>query len=214
MRDLVRNGVFERTLRRLAAARDLEHRPDIVEALVRQREYLSVTHLVQRDVYDSLEADSLTLLAFYRRGPDEYTIPTRVRCLRLVLESRAGAGQMAARLRDPAEAESLAAMSERQRLGYTLDLTAAGDSALFAKALRAGPGVVFGPDSVADGWAVARVIAVLPARQRTFDEARALVEHAWYGAEGERRMVELIARIRRSTRVIVNQRPLARLASR
>lgn len=214
MRDLIGNGVFERKLRRVAGTLDLEHRPDIAEALARQREYLAVTHLVQRDVYDSLTADSLTLKAFYHRDPDEYTIPVRVRCLRLVLASRADAGRMAVRLRDPAEAESLAAMSERRRLGYTLDLTAAGDSALFAQALQAGPGAVIGPDPVADGWVVARVIAVLPAERRTFEQARTLVEHAWYSAEGERRMVELIERMRRSSRVIVNERPLARLATR
>jgi hypothetical protein len=213
VRDLVRNGVFERKLRRLAAARDLEHRPDIAEALARQREFLSVTHLVQREVYDSLKADSLTLLAFYRRNPDEYTIPTRVRCLRLVLDTRADAGRMAVRLRDPVQAESLAAKSERQRLGYALDLTAAGDSALFARVLRADTGAVIGPDSVADGWAVARVQAVLPPQPRTFGEVRGLVEHAWYGTEGERRMVLLIERLRRSSHVLVNERPLARLAA-
>jgi len=211
VRDLIRNGVFERKLRAVAATLDLEHRPDIAAALVRQRELLAVTHLVEREVYDSLTADSLTLLRFYQHDPDAYVIPARVRCLRLVLPTRAEAGRMAMRLRERAEAETLAAQANRQRLGYTVDVTATSDSALFAQAQRAGPDAVIGPDSVAGDWRVARVIAFLPPERRSFDQARTLVEHQWYGVEGERRMVELLERVRRSSRVTVNERSLARL---
>lgn len=213
MRDVVKNGLFERKLRRFAATLDLQHRADIAAALDREIEYIAVSHLVQREVYDSLTPDSLTLRTFYDRHRDEYRIPARVRALRLELPDRADAGRMAARLRDPAEAESLGAASERQRLGYTADLTAERDSALFAQGMRAGAGTVVGPDSVSGGWAVARVIALLPPEERSFEQARTLVEHHWYGVEGERRMVELIERLRRSTRVVVNERALGRLGA-
>ncbi|HEY6866924.1 MAG TPA: peptidylprolyl isomerase, partial [Candidatus Eisenbacteria bacterium] len=129
----------------------------------------------------------------------------------LELSGREDAARMALRLRDPAQAESLAAMAGRQHLGYVSEIGAATDSALFAEGLAAGPGAVVGPDSTGSGWVVARVEAVLPGRLRSFDEARSLVEHQWYGVEGERRMTGLIARLRRRTTVVTNERALARL---
>jgi hypothetical protein len=54
---------------------------------------------------------------------------------------------------------------------------------------------------------------VVAPRSRTFAEARPLVEHAWYGEEGERRMVELIAKLRRQTTVRVNDVAIARLVA-
>ena len=65
----------------------------------------------------------------------------------------------------------------------------------------------------ADGWAVTRVLAVLPAHPRPFEEARTLVEHRWYGIEGERRMVDLLARLRRRTHITLNARALAKLSA-
>lgn len=214
VRDLVTNALFERKLRRIAAQHDLEHRRDIAAELARQREFIAVSHLVEREVYDSLDADSMALRRWYDSRPDSFALPLRVRALRLVLSTRADAGRMAARLRDRAQAESLQALAVRQKLGYTADLTAQSDSALFAQGLRAGAGAVVGPDSVKDGWAVARVIAILPARLRTFEEARTLVEHDRYNVEGERRMVELIARLRKTTPVIENEAAIASLARR
>jgi hypothetical protein len=81
-------------------------------------------------------------------------------------------------------------------------VSAASDSALFARARsRPAPGNVMGPDSVRNGWAVARVTEFLPPRRRTFAEARQLVYHDWYGKEGERLMEDLIERSKRATRV-------------
>ena len=214
VRDLVKNALFERELRRDAAARGLERASEIAAELERTREYFAVTHFVEREVYRTLPMDSATLRRFYEDHRGEYAIPTRVRMLRLVLPTRADAGRMAARLRDPAEAESLAAIAERERLGYTVDLAAQEDSARFVRAMRAGVGAVLGPDSVIDGWAAARVLAVLPARMRSFEEVRTLVQRQWYDVEGKRRMVGLIERLRKHARVVVNDRALTRLTGR
>ena len=213
MRDLAKNGVFGRKLRAVATTLDLEHLPEIAGALDRQREFLAVSHLVEREVYGSLAADSVTLLRFYQRDPGEYTIPARVRCLRLVLPTRADAGRMALRLRDRAQAESLAAQAQRQRLSYTVDVTATSNSTLFARALRAGADAVIGPDSLSGDWRVVRVMAFLPPEPRSFDQARKLVEHQWYSVEGERRMVDLIERMRRSSHVVLNPRAMALLTA-
>ena len=136
-----------------------------------------------------------------------------VRIIRMVLADRAAGVQMRMRLASQAEAESLAERAARAGADYRATVTAASDSALFARALAAGTAGVIGPDSVSDGWAVTRVTEILPPRRRTLDEARPLVYHDWYGKEGERLMAELIARARRATTVIVNQRALARIGT-
>lgn len=214
MEDLVRNVLFERLLRREAARRGVERRPDIARAVDNQREYVAVSHLVEREVYATLKADSLTLLDYFHRHEREFDLPLRVRVLRLVMGSRAEGTTMALRLRSPAEAETLEAQSHRQRLGYVMEVAAVSDSPVFVRALKAGSGAVLGPDSTVSGWEVIRVSEVLPPRPRSFAEVRTQVDTGWYGEEGERRMGELLKRLRQSTPVVVNRKALDRMILR
>jgi hypothetical protein len=48
-------------------------------------------------------------------------------------------------------------------------------------------------------------------RQRRYDEVRTLVHHDWYDLEGERRLVEFLKRLRKRTRVVVNEWAVAKL---
>jgi hypothetical protein len=214
VRELVENGLFERALRREAAARDLERRPEIAAALAREREFLFVQRVVAREVYRRIALDSLALRRWYEEHAAKWDLPVRVRVLRLVLGARDGATELALRLRDAAEGESLAVRARRRGTEYEQDLVAARDSVLFARALAAGPGTVLGPDSTAAGWQVVRVGAVLPARRRGFEEVRALVQQDRFSREGERLMQDLLARARREVGVRVNERALAGLVSR
>jgi PPIC-type PPIASE domain len=213
MRDVIKNGIYERRLRRIARAGGLESRPDIAEQLERQREYFNVTHLVERDVYGKVAMDSLTLLKHYHATEEEWVLPRRLLVTRLLLPDRRSAGQMAARLRNAAEAETLIAQARRKGIEYTEEVSAESDSALFATGVRIGAGAVAGPDTVAHGWQVARIMEIRPPHQRTFDEVRVLVEHSWYAVEGERRMQEMIVTLRKKTRIIVNDHAVRRLAS-
>jgi hypothetical protein len=115
---------------------------------------------------------------------------------------------MRLRLANAAEAESLAERGTRAGAEYRIVVSAESDSALFAQALAAGAPAVLGPDSVRGGWAVLRVTEIIPARRRTYPEARPFVYHSWYGEEGERLMQALIGRARRATRVTVHERSL------
>ena len=214
MEDLVRNVLFERLLRREAARRGIERRSDIAAAVDRQREYVDVSHLVEHEVYSTLISDSLTLLDYYHRHAREFDLPLRARLLRLAMGTRAEGTAMALRLRSAAEAETIEARSARQRLGYVMEVAAESDSALFARVMRAGTGVVLGPDSTATGWEVIRITEVLPPRPRPFSEVRGQVDTAWYGEEGERRMEALLTRLRAATPVTINPRALARLTAR
>jgi hypothetical protein len=211
VRDLVRNGLFERELRRAGAAAGLERRPDVAQRLASQREFNDVSHLVAREVYQRIATDSLTLLHFYRETEGDWALPTRVRLLRLVLPERSEADAMALRLRRVGEAESLAAGARRAGTEWTLDVSAERDSVLFARALTAGTGTVLGPDRVPEGWAVARVMAVLPGHGRPFSRVRELVLHRWYGEEGERLMRALLSRARAGLRIRVNEEALEAL---
>jgi hypothetical protein len=212
-RDLVKNALFERSLRSRAAALNVAQRPDIAATLARMREYNAVAHYIEREVYDHIARDSLTLLKRYNANPRLYQVPTRVNALKLVVDTRAEANRMAVLLRDSTAAESLANQAGRGKLGVMTDLTAETDSALFARAMASGPGTVVGPEKLTDGWAVARVFAIVPARIREFPEARGLVEHAWVEEDGERRVKALIEKLTKQTRVVTNPHALARLTA-
>lgn len=211
VRDLVKNVLFERALRREATRRQLERHPSVVRAVERQREFLASQYFVTREVYAKIPTDEATLRRYYDRDPGVWTIPIRLQLVQLVLPGRAEAAAMAVRLRDPAEAESLVVRGGRQGVNYMAEITARNDSVLFAAGMRSGTGTVLGPDSVAGGWRVSRVHAVIPARAQSFTEVRELVNRAWAEEEGERRMQELLASLRRRGKVVVNQAGLAKV---
>jgi hypothetical protein len=214
VRELVMNGLFERLLRHEGVERGLQRRPDLAERIANQRELNDVSHLVEREVYARIAMDSLTLWRFYRDTERDWMLPTRMRLVRVVLQSRSEATAMALRLANAAEAESLAAGARRARVEWTVDVSAEEDSALFARALHAGIGAVLGPDQTTGGWAVARVIAVLPGHGRPFTEVRDLVGHRWYGEEGERLMLALAARARAACgATVINEAALEALVS-
>ena len=213
VRELVMNGLFERYLRREGRGRGLERRPDLATRLADQRELTDVAHLVEREVYARIARDPAALERFYRATERDWMLPTRVRLVRVELQGRADAAAMAARLADAAQAESLAARARRAGVDWTVDLGAAEDSALFARALRAGTGAVLGPDETGAGWTVARVVAVLPGRGRPFAEARDLVEQRWAGEEGGRLMLALVARARATCRISIHAAALDTLVA-
>ena len=213
VRDLVKNGLFEQELRGNAERSHFDQHPAVVQAVARQEEFLASQYYVAREVYRTIPTDEATLRRYYGRDPAVWTVPMRVRVVRLVLPGRGEAARMAVRLRDPAVADTLEARGLRQGADYGAEITAASDSALFAAAMRSGTGAVLGPDSVGTDWQVVRVSAVLPAQRRSFDEVRDLVLRAWTDEEGERRMQALLASMRRRARVVVNEAALARLVS-
>jgi hypothetical protein len=214
VRNLVMNALFSRDLRERAARATaaLERRPDIAATLREERERHDVAGLVAREVYARIPVDSLTLLRHFRETEARWAIPTRVRIVSLQLDTRAAAAEMAHRLESEAEAETLAARGARAHAGWTADLAEADDSILFARALRAGPGAVIGPDERPGGWAVTRVVAVLPGRPRRFAEAREEVSRHWIATEAERRTRALALEARRALRIRVNEPALEALA--
>ncbi|NOT34058.1 MAG: peptidyl-prolyl cis-trans isomerase [Candidatus Eisenbacteria bacterium] len=204
--DLARNGIFERWLRRVASEQHPERRADVIHRLDDRREFLSVNRLVQRDVYGKMNRDSLVIRAWYAQHVDDFDIPDRYELAKLVMPDRAQASSMFMELRDRVRADSLIARGRRGGVEYRTEITAESDSALFALAHRVGPGAAVGPDSVAGGWRVARVLEYRPRRHRTFEEARTLAERQYSSIEGERLMREYLDRLRRDTAVQIHPR--------
>ena len=211
VRDLVKNGLFERVLRREAEQGHFDRHPNVEHAVRNQKELLASQYLVSRDVYGKVPTDEATLRRYYDRDPKVWAVPTRLRIVRMVLPDRAEASAMAVRLRNQAEADTIVERGMRQKVNYMSEISAASDSALFAAALASGTGTVLGPDSLAGGWQVVRVSAVLPAYGRSFEEVRELVLRAWSEQESERRMRELLADVRKRTKVVVNENGLERM---
>ena len=212
-RDLVENVLFERVLRRSAVQGRTDRHPAVLQAVARQEEYLASQYYVTREVYQTIPTDEATLRRYYQRDPAVWTVPARLQVVRMVLPERAAAARMAVRLRDPAEAETLVVRGLRQRVNYGAEIGAASDAALFAAGMRSGTGTVLGPDSVSGGWQVARINTVIPAQGRSYEQAFDLVLRSWSDEEGERRMLALLASIRRRARVVVNPAALTRLVS-
>jgi hypothetical protein len=213
VRDLVKNALFERVLRRQAQRDHYEQHPTVLRAVHRQEEYLASQYFVSREVFNTIPLDEPTLRRYYDRNPSVWAIPTRLHVVRMVMPDRAEASRMAVRLRDQAQADTLVARGLRQGADYTAEISAASDSMLFKAAMKSGTGTVLGPDSVVGGWQVVRVHAALPAQSRSFEEVKDLVLRAWSDEEGDRRMKALLASLRKPAKIVVNRPPLDKLAA-
>ena len=214
LRDLVKNGMFERMLRHEVDRRRLSEYPDVAGPLMEERGRFAVSHFVESQVTSKIEHDSLTLLRYFEAHRPDWMLPTRVRVIRLIVSNRAEAGRAVLQLRDPAIADTLAARGERHGMHYRLDIGAEDDSALFAAAMKAGSGAVLGPERRNDEWMVARVMDIRPGRPYHFQEVRSDVEYQWLAVEGERRLETLCKQLRKHMRVIINGGALGAMCDR
>src|SRR5262245_23858630 len=205
VRDLVKNSLFERVLRRDAVQGHYDRNPAVVRAVRRQEEYLATQYYVTREVFTTIPTDDAALKRYYDKDPAAWAIPTRLSVVRFMMPEKNAASRMAVRLRDPAEADSLVARGLRQHVTYTAEISALTDSGIFRRGMKSGTGTVLGPDSVSGGWEVTRIQAVLPGQSRSFEEVKDLLLKAWSDEEGERRMTALIAGLRKHANIVVNR---------
>jgi hypothetical protein len=212
VRDLVNNGLFERWLRASSLEAGLDQTPEFQAALARERELIAVRHLMDREIYDPIpEPDDQTLEEFHRTHSEQWTVPARMLVVTLTLPGRHEATALALKLREAAYAETLAARGRRQGARYGLEISAKSDSLLFERAKRSGPGTVVGPDSVAGGWRVARVVAERPRELRAFASVRGEVRSAWHQDQAAARLRALIDRERKRVRVRSNDEAFAEM---
>ena len=201
VKDLAENILFERWLRLETRSPAHAGNAAIARALARERELMDVQHLMTRSVHAIDPPTPETLDRYYRGRAADWIVPARWRVIRLESDDRAAATRWALLLRDPVAAESLVTRAARQGVRYRLEIRAATDSTLFARASSSGAGTVLGPDAVKDGWEVVRVEALIPARTPAWADIRGQVEERWYADESARRLANLLARERRRHRV-------------
>jgi hypothetical protein len=202
---LIGNVLLEAQARRAAERTGLERRPDIRAQLDERREFFVVSQFVDREVWNKIPQDSVTVRRYFDKHAAEWIVPEFVRVMRMTATGAAEADSLANLLRDPVRAESLLAQSARARVNLRWTVTAEQDSALFAELKAAGVGAVVGPFPRDGLLTVVRVLETAPRRARGFDEARILVLKAWTDREGERRMRALLDGLRGRTTIWIRK---------
>ena len=62
-----------------------------------------------------------------------------------------------------------------------------------------------GPEPRGDAWWVARVDAVIPGRDRTFEEVHEEVSRRWFSQEAERKTIALATRLRKAGGIVIER---------
>jgi hypothetical protein len=205
---LVGNSLFERTLRKAAAEPALEQRSEVAAVIADRVEYHSVSSYLQTEVVGKIPSDSLTLMRHFQAHRADYDLPARSVLVMLMLADRRSADSVARVFTVPGVAETLAFQAQRVGTNYTHVVTAASDSALYARSLAVHVGGVAGPDSVVSGWRVFKVLSTDPRKPQSFGAVREQVKQAWFEAESERRIRALLDQLKRAARVERNDKAL------
>jgi hypothetical protein len=208
VRDMVANGIFERTVRKEAANPAIERRPEVAAVLADRVEFHAVNSYIQQAIVMKIPTDSLTLLRYYKAHARDFDRPARNVLVTVMLDDSLAADSLARVFTLPGNAESLAFQAQRAGTNYTQLVTAQSDSALYARTLVIGAGGVGGPDRIGRGFRVFRVLAVEPLKPQAFTAVRAGVLEAWYAVESERRIRALLERLKAVAKVQRNEAAL------
>jgi len=208
VRDMVENGLFERTVRKEAANPALARRPEVAAVLADRVEFHAVNSYIQQAIVMKIPSDSLTLLRYYKSHAREFDQPARNVLVTVMIGDSVAAESLARVFAYPGNAESLAFQAQRAGTNYTQMVTAASDSAFYARTLAIGAGGVGGPDRIGGAFRVFRVLAVEPRKTQPFSAVRASVQEAWYAAESESRIRALLDQLKAAARVQKNDAAL------
>ena len=201
VRAMVQNALFERTLRNAAAQPALAQRPEVAAVLADRIEFHSVNSYLQRAVMEKIPSDSLTLQRYYKAHKSDFDMPARTVLVTVMLGDSVAADSLARLFAVAGNAESLAFQAQRAGSNYTQMVTAASDSALYARTLAIGAGGVGGPDRIGGTFRVFKVLSVQPRAAQAFTAVRERVQQAWYEEESERRIRALLDRLKAAAHV-------------
>lgn len=211
VRALVDNSLFERLIRSGMDRPEVTGMPEVAAVLADRLEYHAVSNWLQREVIEKMPSDSLTLKRYFEANPRKFEAPGRALMIMLTLEDPLVADSLVRRFRIPGEAESLAMRAQASGTRYTMGVTAAMDSTLYADAVAAGVGGVGGPRKVDFGYRIFKVLGLEPARPQTFAEARPMVERLWYETESERLIRAKLDELKQGARIQRNEPALRAL---
>jgi hypothetical protein len=208
VRDMVENGLFERTVRKAAADPALAERAEVAAVLADRVEYHAVNSYLQQAVVMKIPTDSLTLKRYYKAHARDFDQPARNVLVTLMIADSVAAESLARVFAYAGNAESLAFQAQRAGTNYTQMVTAASDSALYARTLAIGAGGVGGPDRIGGAFRIFKVLSVEPKKAQPFADVRDAVHQAWLEAESERRIRALLDQLKAAARVQRNDAAL------
>jgi hypothetical protein len=207
-RIMVENAYFERALRQAAADPALARRPEVAAVLADRVEFHSVNSYLQQAIVAKIPTDSLTLLRYYKAHHADFDQPARTVLVTVMLSDSVSADSLARLFTVAGNAESLAFQAQRAGSNYTQVVTAASDSALYARTRAMGAGGVGGPDRIGGGYRVFRVLSVEPRKPQEFKVVRLPLQEAWLEAESERRIRALLDQLKAAAKVQKNDAAL------
>jgi hypothetical protein len=208
VRDMVENGLFERTVRKAAADPALAERAEVAAVLADRVEYHAVNSYLQHAVVMKIPTDSLTLKRYHKAHARDFDQPARNVLVTLMIADSVAAESLTRVFAYAGNAESLAFQAQRAGTNYTQMVTAASDSALYARTLAIGAGGVGGPDRIGGAFRIFKVLSVEPKKAQPFADVRDAVQQAWLEAESERRIRALLDQLKAAARVQKNDAAL------
>src|SRR5262249_16385191 len=135
----------------------------------------------------------------------DFDQPARTVLVTIMLGDSIAADSLARLFTIPGNAESLAFQAQRAGSNYTQTVTAASDSALYARTVAIGAGGVGGPDRIGGSARVFKVLSVDPRTPQAFDTVKNRAQEAWYEAESERRVRALLDQLKAAAKVQKNE---------
>jgi hypothetical protein len=180
----------------------------VAAVLADRVEFHAVNSYLQQTVIQKIPHDSLTLTRYYKAHQKDFDNPAHTVLVTVMLGDSVSAESLARVFATPGNAESLAFQAQRAGSNYTQMVSAASDSALYARSLAIGVGGVGGPDRIGGGFRVFRVLAVEPRKPQEFNAVRNRVQEAWYEAESERRIRALLDQLKAAAHVERNEAAL------
>jgi hypothetical protein len=208
VRGMIDNGLFQRTLRKEADEPALALRPEVAAVLADRVEFHAVNSYLQKTVVEKIPHDSLTLVRYFKAHHSDFDQPARTVLVTIMLGDSIAADSLARLFTIAGNAESLAFQAQRAGSNYTQVVTAASDSALYARTRAIGAGGVGGPDRIGGSYRVFKVLSVDPRKPQAFPAVKTKVQEAWYEAESERRIRALLDQLKAAAKVQRNETAL------
>lgn len=186
----------------------LDHSPRIEEELKRMREGFALDHYFEAHIASRVRPTEADLEAYFASRPHHYDDLATLEA-RIILLDRAD-------LADSILALAKAGRSfEELARTYSMDGSTAskgGKTGLVARGTNPNAGLedemfataigqIGGPERTPEGWVLWRIEAKSPGKVRTLDEAREWVERDYRTIEGERRLEEHLAGLRKKAHV-------------
>jgi peptidyl-prolyl cis-trans isomerase SurA len=184
------NAVSEDYILREEALNLEKSDPEFAELMEDYKNGIFIFKLQEEEVWNKVEIDSAKLHQYYLENREKYRFPDRVSFVEIFSAKDSVINQYYSLLQSGADFDSLASLTERAAMkgkGGVYSLNDVNTSPLYEDANKlANPGDYSEPLKVTGGYSIIKLIEKDPAREKTFEEARAEVAGAFQESESKR----------------------------